>query len=179
MVRICIQIHPSVESSSFSKKVELLQILTARKEAASAMVLKSKTRPAPRIRTSVNSKIIKSPDVMISDNSAHESNSNALNSQSTTYEPSLRTKEASLQIHAPTSRLRPAYASVTRAADVAALDQRIVKEWASYIHQHSVPKDAPSIPLSLSIGISVHPGFETHYKVAAFELLEMRSKMTK
>ena len=77
------------------------------------------------------------------------------------------------------TRTRPAYASTNRPPKSVSLDQNVVMAWADYIQSHAIPRDAPSIPLAITIGIAVDAGFETHYKVAAFALAESRAKAAK
>jgi len=198
-IRACLEIQPEGNSSSFSRMQELLQLVQLRKEVN---LVYEQSMATQDDRHAKSSKLLDppTPQKHHSDGTKGIRVSTVRSALATEYNPesladglsleqislsTANTPSSPVQVtqmpsqQSPSSRSRPAYASTNRARDTVSLDQNIVLAWAHYIQKHSVPRDAPSIPLALSIGIAVPPGFETHLKVAAFALLESRSKSAK
>ncbi len=183
--------QPDAQWSSSSSIQALLQLILIRKEAKNA--LKQSVEHASLLRSdSIQTKSCASDSgkttirVSTVRSSMHtESNvrvafdSSASNSTGNTASTPVQVAATNLQPSPSSSRSRPAYASTSKSSNTVSLDQNIVMAWADYIQVHRIPRDAPSIPLSLTIGIPIQPGFETHYKVAAFALAESRSKAAK
>ena len=185
--------HQEEESSSFLKVQELLQLVVIRKEASDALTrLRAQDDANPKRsplkqnkNDSSESDSLKTP-IRISTVRSTPTHSAAncpptqLFSGSNIESPPIAIAQLQqLQPSPSSARSRPAYASASKASDAVPLDEAIVLVWADYIEKRSIPRDAPSIPLSLNIGVPVPPGFETHYKVAAFALAKSRRSQNK
>ena len=183
--------QPDAQSSSSSNIQALLQLILIRKEAKNA--LKQSVEHASLLRPdSIQTKSCTSDSgklsILVSTvrSSMHsESNvrvafdSSASNLTVNTASTPVQVGATNLQPSPSSSRSQPAYASTSKSSNTVSLDQSIVMGWADYIQVHLIPRDAPSILLSLTIGIPIQPGIETHYKVAAFTLADSRSKAAK
>jgi hypothetical protein len=193
MITACIQMHQEEESTSFLKVQELLQLVVTRKEASDALTrLRRAQKDANPTRSplkqteteSSESNSLKTPIRIstvrsTSTHSAANFPSTQQFSGSNIESPPIAIAQSQLQPSPSSARSRPAYASASKTSDTAALDATIVSAWADYIEKWSIPREAPSIPLSLNIGVAVPPGFETHYKVAAFALAKSRRSQNK
>ena len=178
MIQTCMQIQPDIRCPSFLTMQSLLQLITIRKEAQSALARSSIEKLSP-LKQRSNVRDPTKASLRIGGNTP-DATVSIFNAESSVDKRS-PVKTASSEIPpSPTSvRSRPAYASTNRPSPTVSLDQNIVTAWADYIQAHAIPKDAPPIPLALTIGISVQPGFEVHYKIAAFSICELRAKSKK
>jgi hypothetical protein len=186
-----IEMQPDVQSSSSTNIQALLQLISIRKEAKNALKRSveqtSLVRPKTiQLKLSNLDGVTATIRVSTGQSSLHAElnvpmtlDSSASNSTINTASSPVRDAATNLQPSPSNSRSRPAYASTSKSPNTVSLDQNIVMAWADYIQTHGIPRSAPSIPLSLTIGIPVQPGFETHYKIAAFALTESRSKPAK
>lgn len=191
----CTQMHEDQESPSFLKVQELLELVKIRKDASEAL----KRLSAQEVMHSVSS-LLKQPKIVSNDSSSLKSPIRVRSTKMTNLRSSVEsisTQQFSESVSnadisandivpqnqpfpsALSTRSRPAYASAGKALETISLDPNIVIAWADYIEQHSIPRDAPSIPLSLNVGITIPPGFEIHYKVAAFALVKSRKQQSK
>ncbi len=193
MVAACIEMQPDTQTSTFSSIQSLLQLMLIRKEAKTALQRlgnhASVLGPDSSKLKACEVEVLKSPlplKVLPGLSSCNEESDTLVASESTVSHSTANTPNspvsaAAAHLHPSpsSSRSRPAYASTSKPTSTVSLDQNIVAAWADYIQAHRIPKDAPSIPLAVTIGITVPPGFETHYKVAAFALTKLRSNVAK
>jgi hypothetical protein len=191
MLAACIEMQPDTQTSTFSNIQSMLQLMLIRKEAKNALQRlgdhSSVLGPDNLKLKASELKVLKSPaKVLPGLSSCNEEYGTLVTlesklSHSTANTPNSPVSAAAAHLHPSpsSSRSRPAYASTSKPTTTVSLDQNIVAAWADYIQAHRIPKDAPSIPLAVTIGITVPPGFETHYKVAAFALTKLRSNVAK
>jgi hypothetical protein len=187
MAAACSEMHNDKDSATCVNIQEVMRLLAIRKDASTALKRQDSIGLSRSPMKSIN------PGSTDSDGFKSSIRVNSTRHVSAVYvgqhpatSTSLKTEgnaiqvsRAELQQFQSGVRSRPAYASAGKISDTIVLDQNIVIEWANYIQTHSIPRDAPSIPLSLNVGVAVPPGFETHYKVAAFALAKSRQSLHK
>ena len=181
MVSVCIEMQPDNQSQSSSSMKTLLELILIRKDASNALKRLDQL-PSHLKQSSLNPKTshldaAKSATRGTTLSSSPETATAVLDPPADRPSSPIAAK-TQIQQSPSSTRTRPAYAS-TRPPKSVSLDQNVVMAWADYIQSHSIPRDAPSIPLAITIGIAVDAGFETHYKVAAFALAESRAKAAK